>query len=70
MLSFIKQLCLTVILDSFSIFALHSLFSFQCAWAPSLIEMGAKPSSGTGGGEYRARTCDPLRARQVLSQLS
>ena len=22
------------------------------------------------GGEYRARTCDPLRARQVLSQLS
>ena len=32
MLSFIKLLCLTVILDSFSIFALHSLFSFQCAW--------------------------------------
>ena len=69
MLSFVKT-CLTVYTRySFSIFALHLLFSFQCAWRP-LIESGAKTLASFYGGEYRVRTCDPLRARQVLSQLS
>ena len=53
----------TVILDIRFRFLLYTLFSFQCA-------RGSYKKRTFCGGEYRARTCDPLRARQVLSQLS
>ncbi len=63
MLSFVKT-CLTVILDIRFRFLLYTLlFSFQCAPDPYKKRIDR-------GGEYRVRTCDPLRARQVLSQLS
>ena len=47
---------------SFSIFALHSIQFSMC--------MAVLKKRTVCGGEYRVRTCDPLRARQVLSQLS
>ena len=70
MLSFVKT-CLTVILDIRFRFLLYILYSvFNVHGRPPIIKAGACTLSGTGGGEYRVRTCDPLRARQVLSQLS
>ena len=63
MLSFVKT-CLTVYTRySFSIFALHKFYS--------VFNVHTVSSSKTVvGGEQGARTPDPLRARQVLSQLS
>ena len=54
-------------------FSLFPLFSFQGAVSgqrPDLNAQGFEHLDPFSGGDKRIRTADPLRAKQVLSQLS
>ena len=48
---------------------LDSLSNLSYTWCYSIFKVLLQ-ARACNGGEYRVRTCDPLRARQVLSQLS